>query len=178
MPTAVVLLSALVVLAPPADKPGPKPERVTLEGLVASDPVPAGYEVTSKEITDGKTVRGHNLFVTKEGKVTKAYIGIEDRAITTRAAKVAAAKGYINGVAQGLAKSGATLVKKTIPDLEKADWAKRFVADLVFEMPDQKTLNVQVQVFFGKAGYHIVILGDNQDDFDLLVKWARSVEPG
>ena len=107
--------------------------------------------------------------------MSKAVINIDERPITTRPAMVAAAKGYVNGTAQAFAGAGLKLVRNTIPDLAKADLKKRFVVDLVYEKPDGGEVLVQLQIFFGKAGYNVHVVGDNKKDFDAMAAWGRSV---
>lgn len=173
MSYVLTLISCLVAAAPPPDTSGSKPNPET---LVKFDPLPPGYAAELKEVRDGDKLLGHRLFVTKEGAVSKVVIGIEDREIASRAARVAATKGYVNGTAQAMGSAGAKLLRKSIPDLDQADFKERFVVDLVYEKPGGGELLIQLQIFFGKAGYHIQIVGDNPDDFDALVKWARSVK--
>jgi hypothetical protein len=175
MALGLALLVSLSITAAPGDEPQAKPERVSLEGLATADGLPNGYKVVSKEVRNGDKLLGHRLFITKDGTVSKVIIGIEERPITTRPERVAATKGYVNATAQVLVKAGLKLVKRSIPDLEKANLDKRFVANLVFEKPDGGEVLVQLQIFFGKAAYHVQVVGDNRKDFDALVRWARTV---
>jgi hypothetical protein len=177
MSLTLALMCCLVFTASPAAQPKSKakPKRVPLAGLVVADPLPPGYKVTKNEVRDGEKLRGHLLAVEKEGVVSKAVINIDERPITTRPAMVAAAKGYVNGTAQAFAGAGLKLVRNTIPDLAKADLKKRFVADLVYEKPDGGEVFVQLQIFFGKAGYNVQVVGDNKKDFDAMAAWGRSV---
>ena len=114
--------------------------------------------------------------VTKVGSVSKVAINIESRAIDGRPAKVAAAKGYVNGTAQALAGTGAKLVEKKIPDLEKADLDQRYIVDLVYQTATGTKLQVQLQVFFEKTGYNVQVIGENPADFATLTQWASTVE--
>lgn len=161
----------------PRSKSKPEPKRIVIEDLVTTAPLPAEYVITRKDITDGDKLLGHKLFLTKGEQVSKAIVTVETRKITKREEKVAARKGYVNGLAQTFREAGLKLVEKQIPEIDKNDFAKRLTVDLVYEKPDDGSkLYLQIQVFFTDLGYSVAVISDNKADHDVLTKWASSVQ--
>lgn len=95
----------------------------------------------------------------------------------SKAHKIAALKGYINGTNQTLIDAGLKLVKKQIPDIEKLDVDKRTKCSFVYQRPDESEIYVQIQIFFTSHGHNVLVIADNQDDYNSLAKWADTIEP-
>ncbi|MHC5541610.1 hypothetical protein ACYOEI_25595 [Singulisphaera rosea] len=147
-----------------------------MKGFLTLPPLPQGYGAEVKEMKKAGKIVGHQIFITKKDAVSKVIVTVDEREITSRAAKVATTKGYINGTAKAMGGLGAKLTKKSIPDLDEADFKERFVVDLTYEVPDGGELQLELQVFFGNAGYNILIVGSTPEDFTALVKWAKSIK--
>jgi hypothetical protein len=170
-------LNILHWLAP--TNPKDEPKRITIENLITADPLPEGYVAARLDLKDkaGKP-SGDIVVISKEGVVSKAAITIDRKAkVDIKAGRVAATKGYINGTAQSLVVGGKMkIVKKTIPDITKANLDERFVVDLTLKKPDGGEFLTQLQIFFAKAGYAVQVLGDDKEEFEKLAKWANSVK--
>lgn len=173
--TSALILIACLMAAPPPQGSAPAPGS-ELKTFLTMPPLPKGYEAEVKEVKKGDKIVAHQILVTKKDTVSKVIITVERREITSRAAKVASTKGYVNGTAKAMGGTGAKLIKKSIPDIDKADFKERFVVDLTYEAPDGGELQLQLQIFFGNAGYNILVVGSTPEDFAALVKWAKSIK--
>jgi hypothetical protein len=154
-----------------------EPKRITIEDLVTAAPLPANYAISRKDIKDGEKLHGHKLFLTNGDQVSKAIVTVETRKITKREEKVAATKGYVNGLARTFQDAGLKLVEKKIPEIDKNDFSKPLTVDLVYEKTDDGSkLYLQILVFFTDRGYNVAVISDSKEDHDVLTKWARSVK--
>lgn len=172
-----VVLIGVSALFFPGPKASPKPQRVTIEELVTSAPLPEGYGVTHNEIKDGETLLGHQLVFTKEGVVSKVVATVEERNLPDKDYKMAALKGYVNGTTKSLVGAGLKEVKKDIPDIKRININKRTKCSFVYQNAEGGDIYVQIQVFFTNVGYNILVVGDNEHDYKLLAKWAETIQP-
>jgi hypothetical protein len=156
---------------------GQQPRRLTIENLVTAEPAPVGYDYGLNELKDGDKLLGHQLVFSKEGTASKVLVSVEERNLPDKDHKLTAIKGYVNGTAQSLAGAGLKLVKKELPDVEKVDVDKRTIFGLTYQTADGGDLFVQLQILFTDVGYNIMVVGDNEDDFKTLAKWAETIEP-
>lgn len=151
-------------------------KRIDIEGLVTAAPLPKDYEIKRQDIENEGKVLGYKLLLTNDDALSKAIVSIENRKVSLRGEKVAATKAYINGPARTFAEAGLKLVDKKVPDLDKADFDEPIVVDLVYEKEDGDRLLVQIRTFFTDVGHNVLVVADSQDNYDLLTKWAKSVE--
>jgi len=179
--SVILVVSGVAISQDGKTKSGPKskaePKRITIEDLVTAAPLPEDYAISRKDIKDGDKLLGHKLFLTNGDAVSKAIVTVETKKITKREEKVAATKGYINGLARTFQDAGLKLVDKTIPEIDKNEFSKRVTVDLVYEKPDDGSkLYLQIQVFFTDLGYNVAVISDTKEDHDVLTKWASSVK--
>ncbi|HVX09605.1 MAG TPA: hypothetical protein VHC22_00250 [Pirellulales bacterium] len=177
MNSLLLLLAGVAALLFVGEDDGEQARRVTIENLVTAEPAPTGYDFGLNELKDGDELLGHQLVISKEGVVSKVVVSIEERKLPDKAHKLTALKGYVNGTAQSLAGAGLKLVKKDLPDMEKVDINKRTKFGLAYQTADGDDLFVQLQILFTDVGYNIMVVGDNEDDFEKLSKWAETIEP-
>lgn len=159
-----------------SSKKAKEEKRVDIEGLVTAAPLPKDYEIKRQDIENAGKVLGYKLLLTNDDTVSKAIVSIENRKVSSREEKVAATKGYINGPARTFAEAGLKLVDKKIPDLDKADFDEPVVVDLVYEKEDGDQLLVQIRAFFTDVGHSVLVVADSKDNYNLLARWAKSVE--
>ena len=151
-------------------------KRITIDELVTAAPLPKDYEITRQEVEIKGKLLGHKLLLTKEDAVSKAIVTVENRKVSTRDEKVAATKAYVNGASRLFSEAGLKLAKKEIPDLDQADFDEPIVVSLVYEKPDGEQLLVQVRTFFTDTGHSVLVVADDEDEYKMLTKWAKSVE--
>lgn len=178
MRTKAAMMAAMLLMALVASAGNPKQaDRVELEGLVTASPVPAGYQVSRKDFSQGASVYANKVFVMQEGTAAKVVITIERRQLTANGDKVAAFKGYVNGTVESLTKTGLKVAKQKVPDLAKADLSQRQTVDLTLAGADGAETYVQIQIFFAGFGYNVITLATSKRDYELLTRWANSVQP-
>jgi hypothetical protein len=154
-----------------------KAKPVTIENLVTAQPVPEGYSVSLNELKNGETLLGHQLVFSKEGAVSKVMVTVEERKLPDKAYKITALKGYINGTAKSFAGAGLKLVKKDLPDMEKVDVNKRTRCSLTYKTAEGGDIFIQMQILFTDVGYNVMVVADNDGDYQALTKWAETIEP-
>jgi hypothetical protein len=54
------------------------PDRITIEGLITADPLPAGFVVTRKDVKQAGEIRATNLAVAKTDSSTRA-VGVRSQ---------------------------------------------------------------------------------------------------
>jgi hypothetical protein len=164
----------------PAATPSASPVKagqITIEGLVMADALPAGYAVTRSEILDNGTSIGHNLLVAKRGSKSMVTITIVTENVRTRADRAAVAKTYLDTALSHFREKGLKLVEQRVPDLNRIDNQQKAIVELSYESPDDgKELFVQLQIFFAVSAYNALIAADNKEDYEMLAKWARSLQ--
>ena len=156
---------------------GQKAKPVTIENLVTAQPVPEGYAASLNELKDGETLLGHQLVFSKEGAVSKVMVTVEERKLPDKAHKITALKGYINGTAKSFAAAGLKLVKKDLPDIEKVNVNERTKCSLTYKTAEGGDIFLQIQILFTDVGYNIMVVADNEGDYNVLTKWAETIEP-
>ena len=157
----------------------PQTRRIKIEGLFTADPLPSGYQVVreAKKDENGKNI-GDVLVIARDKQLSKVVLTIDRVSkVDTRPGRLAATKGYVNGSAQALTASGMKIVKKDLPDLNKANLDERQFFNLTLRGSGKDELSLQLQVFFASAGYVAQIIADKPDDFETLTTWARSLKP-
>jgi hypothetical protein len=167
----------------PAATPGAAPaapaqaRQITIEGLVTADPLPPGYTVTRSDIVENGELRGRLLSIANPESQSNVKVGIDVRDFTARGARVAAAKDYVNTGVAAIRDKGWNLTEQRIPDLDNNDFQQRVIVELFCEDPDNgEKLTAQLQIFFAKSGYSVVIIADNRKDYDMLCRWALSLK--
>ncbi|MGD9633138.1 MAG: hypothetical protein AB7G28_16575 [Pirellulales bacterium] len=148
------------------------------EVLLSMPEPPDGYMVVKQPIeVDGKR-GGVAVIVGQEGPSSNVVITVEtsfDR--STKPARVAATKAYVNGAAGTLKNHGMKLVDSKLPDLEQADFTRPLQVDMTFDKPDGTKLYLRQFVFFTKYGYNIQIGASNPEELETLAKWAQRIKP-
>ncbi|TWT90430.1 hypothetical protein Mal64_08190 [Pseudobythopirellula maris] len=109
------------------------------------------------------------------GRVTMQAETNFDR--TTRPARVAATKGYVNGVAEGLHKQGFKIAEKQIPDIEKADFSQPVVVSITYANDAGEKIYSRQRLFFTQHGYNVNVLTSDPEELELLSEWASRVRP-
>lgn len=150
--------------------------RVTISGLVSSDPIPQGYEVlkTDNGVMNGKAI-SQTLVLTKKEAHATAIISLDVTSRTTPEARLNGAKGYVAGTTESLVKAGFKVLDSRQPDLENADLDKPQVFEFVYAKPGGKKLFVQIRIFFTNIGYAIWVFGDDKEEFTALAEWVSSI---
>ena len=146
--------------------------------LLSMPEPPEGYTVTKRPVeADGKPV-GYRILVLPEGAGSNVVITVEtsiDR--STKPARIAATKGYINGLFEALRAGGFNRVKDAIPDLEQTNFAETLQADATFANSAGVTLHTRQLIFFTKHGFSIQIASKEMQDVESLTQWAKHVRP-
>ncbi len=146
--------------------------------LLSMPEPPEGYAVTKQPIeADGKPV-GYRILVLPEGAGSNVVITVEtsiDR--STKPARIAATKGYINGLFKALKEGGFNPVKDAIPDPEQTDFAETLQADATFANSAGVTLHTRQLIFFTKHGFSIQMASKEMQDIESLTKWAKHIKP-
>ena len=139
---------------------------------------PEGYIVKKEPmVVDGKLI-GQAVIVVKDGSPGRVVITVEtsfDR--SSKPARIAATKGYVNGMFGTLKKLGMELVDSKLPDLECADFTTPLQTDMTFSQPDGAKLYTRQLVFFSKHGYNVQIGSSDPQDVETLTKWAEHIKP-
>ena len=151
--------------------------QITIEGLVTADPLPAGYTVTRSQSLERGGARGHVLLFENPETDSKVSVTIQQGNLTTRETRVAAAKAYVNAGGAVFREKGWNLVDKRLPDIENNNFQQKVIAELFFENPDDgRKLTVQIQIFFTKSGYDVVIAAEDKAEYEMLCQWALSLK--
>jgi hypothetical protein len=170
----LVLLSTLVA----SGLLMPVTAQAEAEVLLSMPEPPDGYMVLKQPmVSDGKHL-GQTVMVVKEDSPARVVISVEtsfDR--STKPARVAATKGYVNGTAGTLKKMGMERVDTQLPDLEQADFTTPLQIDMTFAQADGTKLYIRQLIFFTKHGYNIQIGAANPQDVESLANWAERIKP-
>jgi hypothetical protein len=180
---AIACLAALFAAGPyaqgepkPGLAPNSAPKRINIENLITAEPLPDHYEIERRDIRQADRLLGHKLTLTREGAVSKAIVSVDRQFVATRAEKVTTAKAYIYEIVQSFRAAGLKPVEKELPDIDEHDFRKRVTANLVYKDPaDKRRLQVQIQIFFTDRGHTVLVVSDDEEDHELLTRWARSV---
>lgn len=148
------------------------------EVLLSMPEPPEGFVVSKIPLeTDGKVLGCHVQVVNQEA-FGKVVIQIElgyDR--SSRPARVAALKSYVNGLANGFKDAGFKLISNTVPDLEKADFDKPQTVEMQFDNAEKGPILVRQFVFFTDKGYNVQVLASDEEELDRLSDWAKHIKP-
>ena len=136
---------------------------------------PLGFTVSKHPVVvDGKLL-GFQVQLLKEDSITKAIIKVELTDRSERATRVAACKGYVNGLATELKASGFKLTDKKLPDIETSDFAEPIVVDMTFEDAANTKVFVKKRMFFTNKGYDITLMSEDLSELQLLADWSTQV---
>jgi hypothetical protein len=177
---------ASVNTVPPAESgagtaasPAPpiKAGRITIEGLVTADPLPAGYTVTRNEMIDNGESLGYHLLFAKRGSKSMISATILTEDFTARADRIAAAKTYVNTAISHYGDKGFKLVEQRVPEIDNANLQQKLIVELIFDDPNERSkFLLQMQIFFGKSSYNVAIAAYDKDDYEMLARWALSMQ--
>ncbi len=136
-----------------------------------------GYTVSKAAIGDAEKPQGYLITAEKEGVVDKVQIVVEFRDFQDPRARVAAAKGYVNGFSQSLIQSGLKVAATEIPEITTNTVNKKIVADVAFVQPDQSAILTRHVIFFAKHGYDARVIATSKEGLQELSKWAMQIQP-
>jgi hypothetical protein len=125
----------------------------------------------------GDKLLGFQLVLSQEELVSKVMIKIELTDRSKENARVAAVKGYVNGMVDGLKQSGLTIDASSVPDFTTLDVKKPIDLDLVFTNNEGGRLLVWKRIFFTSKGYDITVIAVNEDDLERRSAWAKKIRP-
>lgn len=173
----VIALLGLVAVSVYAAEP-----EVVIEDLLRTAPLPKGFSTKSQDIIQDNKVYGKAVFVVSDERIAAKRISgvnvlIENYQRPTRPHKVAGFKGYVNSAYRHWLDQGyreVTNVKP--PDVETLDFDQRIHIRFKFQKED-KTMEVENQIFFTDVGYNVSVTSDSPDDFKMLSEWAKTVRP-
>ena len=158
--------------------PGPGASgRVTVEGLVSAAPVPAGFDVTRKDVKNGEQLVGHYLILAKEGSPTRGVVQIERREIAERRARVATLKAYANAAAATWQKQGYSLKARGVPNFETVDFAKPVSIELDATKEGESPVAIHMEVFFDQFAYQVMCVSTDAAEAKPVIEWCKSVRP-
>ena len=146
--------------------------------LLSMPEPPEGMSVTKTALRVEDEVVGYHVQVADGEGVSKVLVQIEtsfDR--TERAARVAAVKGYVNGIANGLKGAGFELKANKVPQLKTAKFNKPLVVDMTFEKSDATQLFIRQFIFFTQHGYNVQVLANSESELAKLASWAQHIKP-
>jgi len=162
-----------------AGRPQPQAQHAkkNYEGLILAAPLPAGFQMTNHPMRNGARLLGNTLAVTSKNTSSRAAVTVENRDLPTDDHKRTAYKAYVNGTAQALAKTGATLAHQEIPNPATIDVTKRTPVKLTYKTPDGRDLYIDMRIFFTRNGYNVAVCADNKEDLKTLTQWASTITP-
>ncbi len=137
---------------------------------------PLDCTVTKQRLT-GDGDMGYLVLVANVKNGSRVTITIDTSDHSQQARRRAAAKGYINGLAQTFAKHGFTLKSKEIPDLEKADFKTPVIARLNVVSEDGTKLYTHKKMFFTDMGFDVTVAAGTPETLKALVAWADKIKP-
>lgn len=144
--------------------------------LVKADELPEGYEASEKKLeVDGSVA--YILAVQNPEQNSKVVVMIETRKLSDVDSRRAATKGYINGNASVLEKAGLKVLERVVPDLDKETFTRPVVVTALFESEDGRKFRLHQEIFFTDKGFAVTVLADDDRQFSLLKRWARTIRP-
>ena len=176
--SAVLVVLSIALCVADLAKAQQPPESHPTEIVLSMPEPPEGFVVSKYPLElEGKVV-GYHVQVISEESFSKIVVQIEtgyDR--TPRAARVAALKGYVNGLANGFKDAGYRITGNKVPDLKQANFDEPQTVEMQFRDENDDRLLVRQLIFFTDKGFNVQILARNQSELDRLSDWARHIKP-
>jgi hypothetical protein len=147
---------------------------VSYEELIRADPLPDGYRMNRREITQGP-YKVHFLDVAKPGGSAKASVLIGTIEASTDEDRVKSITSDLTAMTRGMEKTGWRIISNDSPDVTKADLSKPYVASLVLENKAGKKRYLWNRLFFTTVPYHVAVVAENEGELKALSKWGESV---
>ena len=158
------------------DKPSDDAEELqNHEDVVFAAKLPDGYLSLKRDIELMGQLHGAVFAVFKQG-VASATVTRENRAIESKAERLAATKGYLNSTVSGLKEQGWTLKTKEIPNLEDVDYDKPYQLHWEFADAEDKPVWVDTVTFFSPQGHLVQIMSSNPEELNRLRAWAATIK--
>lgn len=173
-----MLISILLwlVMLPGSFEPENPP--VQIDELLAPVALPAGYSgLTYADKDEKEKILARRAVISKPNVIPKVVIQIELADRSKTAERRTAAKGYINGLAQGMADGGFKAIEKNIPDIDKNNFEKPLSVSLIFAGPENKKMYINQEIFFTDRGFLIQVISDDPKELAVLTQWAKSIKP-
>lgn len=165
---------SILTLAPMVCTVAAAEERIELHDLITAAPLPAGYESKRQDFqtTDGN---GNTLIlVSKPGDKSRVQVTIDNKKLATKEEKLAAFKGYVNGIHGMFTKRGYAAIEIETPDTKTLDPDKRL--DLRMKLKKgTDLLYVDAEVFFTDHGYTVWSVAHNPTERQTLKAWIGTV---
>ena len=144
--------------------------------LLSMPEPPAGLKVSKSPLYLEEQVVGYHVQVADEEGRSKVLVQVETaQDLSEHSARIAALKGYVNGVANGLKGAGYSLVENRVPDVKQADFDRPQSVQLEFAKGDGSKLFVRQFVFFTDKGYNVQVVASDKTELERLSRWARHI---
>ena len=169
----VIIVCLLATGVQPA---GAAPERVEIEGLISAAPVPAGFTVMRRDVTQ-RGVTANYLVLAKDGSPTRGLVQIERREFSTRPARIDTLKAYLEAAFGSWRKKGYAVKARTLPAFETIDFAKPVLIDLDLTKEGEKPIAIHMEVFFDRFAYQTASLSTDDGELKVMIDWCKSVRP-
>lgn len=150
--------------------------------IVVDDPLvflpepPVGFQIMSQKIEAPGGSQAVVIIMGREEPGCAVSITIEteyDR--SSRPARVAATKGYINGSVEQLTKAGFKLQKNSLPNLDRSDFKLPLECEFVYSNENGGQMNVYQKIVFTDKGYNMQVAAIDVKDLAALKKWIKHV---
>jgi hypothetical protein len=150
---------------------------VIYEGLIRADPLPKGYQLSRREVTQGP-YKVHFLELLRPGAAANGSVLIGSLGATTDEDRVKFIRSDVGAMSKGFERLGWKVISNDSPDIAKADLSQPYVASLVLENKDGKKRYLWNRVFFASTPaipYHVAVVAENERELKTLSKWGESV---
>lgn len=137
---------------------------------------PLGYTVMKQQVMHGDAV-GYVILVSNPTNGNRVTITIDMSVRSEKTQRVAAVKGYINGLVETFQKHEFTLKSKDSPDLEEADFNTPLTASLHVVSKDGTSLYVHKRMFFTDKGFDVTVVARTPENLKALLVWADKIKP-
>jgi hypothetical protein len=136
-----------------------------------------GYVISKAAVGSVEEPQGYLITAEREGVVDKVQIVVELRDVKDVRARVAAAKGYVNGFSTSLTEAGLEVTDKDIPEITTRSVRQKIVANVNFAQPDGSKILTRHHIFFDTYGYNARVIATSEESMKTLSDWAKQIRP-